>query len=118
MTRWKNGVQADMSDYIKREDAKNAVINVVGWESIANYLDEMSKHFSTKDNYYYDALMDAEDAIDDLPSEDVAPVRHGRWITDEEDDGWVWSKCSECGYHMLATHRYCPNCGARMDGEK
>ena len=121
-----------MSDYIKREDAKDAVINVVGRESIARYLDEMSKHFCTKDNDYYDALMDAEDAIDDLPSADVAPVRHGHW---EDVDRMqmhdlhgvlTWGnsfKCTECQFKTFAVeghmsqYNYCPNCGARMDGE-
>ena len=116
-----------MSDYIKREDAKDAVINVVGWESIANYVDEMSKHFCTKDNEYYDALIDAEDAIDDLPPADVAPVRHGHWqITDAYPHNVY---CSECHTKYAQTHwavwddgslprRFCPNCGARMDGEE
>lgn len=119
-----------MTDYIKREDAKDAVINIVGWESIARYVDEMSKHFSTKDNEYYDALMDAEDAIDDLPSADVAPVRHGRWIETSYDE----YTCSVCGKNVsdeifyaigpedresasMGVANYCPNCGAKMDGD-
>lgn len=119
-----------MSDYIKREDAKDAVINVVGWESIARYVDEMSKHFCTKDNEYYDALIDAEDAIDDLPPADVAPVRHGRWIEyGENKDGTHNICCSVCdGFFKSKGHanscytrnkyRYCQNCGARMDGDE
>lgn len=106
-----------MTDYIKREDAKDAVINVVGWDSIARYVDEMSKHFCTKDNDYYDALIDAEDAIDDLPSEDAAPVRHGRWevIDAEEPRRYGCSACKRLSWHM---DNYCPYCGARMDGKK
>ena len=105
-----------MSDYIKREDAKDAVINVVGRESIARYLDEMSKHFSTKDNDYYDALMDAEDAIDDLPSADVAPVRHGSWVVidAEEPRRYGCSECKRLSWHM---ENYCPCCGSKMDEE-
>ena len=121
------------NDYIKREDAKDAVINVVGRESIARYLDEMSKHFSTKDNDYYDALMDAEDAIDDLPSADVAPVRHGMWVDVDRmqmhdlHGVLTWGNsfmCTECSFKTfaveghMAQYRYCPNCGARMDGDK
>ena len=119
-----------MTDYIKREDAKDAVINIVGWEKIAKYVDELSKHPSTKDIDYYDALIDAEDVIDDLPSADVAPVRHGRWIGTEYDgyaNGFpVYDvyECSECGMEYDSTddgeitHNYCPNCGAKMDEEK
>ena len=111
-----------MTDYIKREDAKDAVINIVGWEKIAKYVDEMSKHPSTKDIDYYDALMDAEDAIDDLPSADVAPVRHGRWVESFKvnapptlKERWI---CSWCGnVQTYGATGYCPNCGAKMDEE-
>lgn len=50
---------------------------------------------------------------------DVAPVRRGRW---EKCDN-LKPKCSVCGeYHLYAWSdyrkcNYCPNCGAKMDGE-
>lgn len=60
------------------------------------------------------------DGIDNLPSADVAPVRHGRW--EKNDDGiMIWWECSEC--HLNAwydgdnLYDYCPNCGARCDLE-
>ena len=47
---------------------------------------------------------------------DVEPVRHGPWINDIGYAGWT---CSECGDHEgNKTDKYCPNCGARMDGEE
>lgn len=116
-----------MSDYIKREDAKDAVINIVGWEKIAKYVDEMSKHPSTKDIDYYDALMDAEDAIDDLPPADVAPVRHGHWVFNQDDMTLHCSRCDEvfrfeetekdeC-LDFMEYAKYCLACGAVMDEE-
>lgn len=51
------------------------------------------------------------------PAADVAPVVHGRWI----DDGSGIIICPECerGYNLHAKYtHYCPNCGAKMDGEK
>lgn len=57
---------------------------------------------------------------------DAEPVRHGEFIGKEYDgydDGnpvyceWV---CSECGCVFEdeePKYRYCPNCGAKMDGE-
>ena len=77
-----------MSDYIKREDALNA----------------LREYPVTK----------LKTAIRRLPSADVAPVRHGRW---EKNDDYT---CSLCGYRMVigdGAYNYCPNCGARMDGE-
>lgn len=55
----------------------------------------------------------------DLP--DAEPVKHGRWI-ENSDPGQNINEhymCSECGctFHNWANDNYCPNCGARMDGE-
>lgn len=55
-----------------------------------------------------------------IPAADVAPVVHGRWIAD--GDGYHWTyNCSICawkdGYPFNERHNYCPNCGARMDGD-
>ena len=56
-----------------------------------------------------------------LPSENVAPVRHGRWI-----DKGEYAVCTECdgrsgtqydGVEPIPlTTQFCPNCGAKMDG--
>lgn len=57
------------------------------------------------------------------PTVDVEPVRHGRWgackIVGYDGLHAVYATpCSECGEY---THEYykpfCPNCGAKMDGE-
>ena len=54
--------------------------------------------------------------INNIPAADVAPVVHGRWI----EDGSGIIICPKCnrGYNLVPqfTH-YCPNCGAKMDGE-
>lgn len=69
--------------------------------------------------------------IDAFPAADVAPVRHGRWVDAYGVDtvgmvnGVPWSDCtcSICGEYLTgsgeypAKGNYCPNCGARMDGE-
>ncbi len=64
-------------------------------------------------------------AIGELPSADVAPVRHGRWLPIVSYNNTY--KCSECGrllvditdgLKMVAKHYpYC-HCGAKMDGER
>ena len=66
-----------------------------------------------------------ESDIDIQPTVDAVPVRHGKFIGTEYDgyaDGspvyYEW-KCSECGCIFEddePTYKYCPNCGARMDG--
>ena len=49
--------------------------------------------------------------------EHYAPVRHGRWV-DNCIPGSMLSACSVCGFPCGAySFFYCPNCGARMDGD-
>ena len=53
-----------------------------------------------------------------LPIADVAPVVHANWI-ERFDNNDKWLMCSNCHgeqEYRQAT-KYCPNCGARMDGE-
>ena len=84
-----------MTDYIKREDALKVVDDIV---------------------------CDADDAertcdrIIDLPSADVAPVRHGRWEVVDAEEPRRYG-CSECKRLSWSMDNYCGNCGARMDGE-
>ena len=67
----------------------------------------------------FDCLMNENRAID--TSADVAPVRHGRWIEHKHfhHDHYIDStyECSECKVEEPLTSDYCPNCGARMDGD-
>lgn len=85
-----------MAEYIEREDAINA-ISIVHGELIE--------------------IGEVVDILDEIPAADVHPVKHGRWILDNPQ--YLLSHCSECrcfnsiGYKW----KYCPNCGARMDGE-
>ena len=52
---------------------------------------------------------------------DVAPVRHRRWIIIETLCGGgkerKYYRCSECNKANVIRSNYCPNCGARMDGD-
>ena len=57
-------------------------------------------------------------AIDEQPTIDAEPVRHGKWIyhIDSESIGETWI-CSECNGEELCKTKFCPHCGARMDEE-
>ena len=52
----------------------------------------------------------------DAPAVDAVPVVHGRWEDDGEDHRY--HTCSVCNYMTIPRYNYCPNCGARMDGDK
>ena len=67
--------------------------------------------------------------VEDFPSADVQPVRHGRWVdTEPNKRDWDYRKngmayyCSCClhraGKEKHKTYKYCPWCGAKMDKEK
>ena len=59
----------------------------------------------------------------DAPTVDAEPVRHGKWRWDfGSDDVRTHWYCSECNHAYFEPftdkfYKYCPNCGARMDGE-
>lgn len=81
------------------------------------------EHFDTYADYSH-----AFDMIDNAPTIDAEPVRHGRWLPKhhyiagyEFVSGHI---CSECGNDALNAEGddfltdFCPNCGARMDAER
>ena len=112
-----------MDEYIKREEAVDAVLDAYFNTPKTNLIGKL----------FYNAILELQPA-------DVEPVKHGRWEWFEEwsystpehsaecdDCGW---RCSECktkledmvnGYYddsyEVPQLNYCPNCGARMDGE-
>ena len=60
-----------------------------------------------------------------VPSADVTKVRHGIWLYwDELHGGNTPAKnvlgvfCSECKRQSDSKTHFCPNCGAKMDGEQ
>ena len=64
--------------------------------------------------------MQTRQAINNAPTIDAEPTKHGRWILNSQ----YGTECSECGTAMFEIvgapyttfePNYCPNCGARMD---
>lgn len=53
------------------------------------------------------------DLIDELPT--IDPVKHGKWTEINIKD--YKALCSECGTWSPVMGKFCPECGARMDGE-
>lgn len=52
--------------------------------------------------------------LEEADDADVVEVKHGEW----EVYGLRNPQCSLCrGYH-ISKDNYCPNCGAKMDGER
>lgn len=65
----------------------------------------------------YDGEFVDKYSIDNLPTIDAVPVRHGQWETNSDrPDTLICSVC-KCGFDMWKhdPHNFCPNCGAKMD---
>ena len=98
-----------MTEYIKREDAIDAVLDV---------------YYNTPDIDLSGERLEA--AILNIPAADVAPVRHGRWIQPHWKNSNYCCNCSECGREAMhrdyqwdknGIYPLCPHCGAYMMGE-
>ena len=65
-----------------------------------------------------DGIFRVNESIDNLPS--VQPkAKVGYWI---KSSNGMFAECSDCGkhgeYELLKQYKYCPNCGAKMEGTK
>lgn len=65
-----------------------------------------------------------ENAIENAPTIEAEPIRHGEWAVDTiYPSGVKKFHCSVCGqertvhekYEGVFRQNYCPNCGAKMD---
>ena len=55
------------------------------------------------------------DEIESLPT--IQPeVRRGRWTKDGCEHKYFYYRCSVCGVDNDGRTKFCPNCGAKMDG--
>lgn len=97
-----------MVEYIRREDAEKTA-SKYGCDNGS----ALGVHSGLADCIAYE--------IAKLPAADVAPVRYGRWKLNQHYGDY---ECSVCGNGDVITPffytlkmKYCPNCGAKMDGE-
>ena len=88
-----------MAEYIERGEFIKSVKDIPMWGSVAAML------------------------ADSIPAADVAPVVHARWEPCFDENcrcRWGFGKCSNCGQeyyaHAIDHYKYCPICGAKMDG--
>lgn len=88
------------NEYIKRDDVLKIISDV--------------RLMSTG---HTDNLSEVVECISNLKAEDVAPVRHGKWIDMQvrHNHALICSVClGDTG--VLYEYKVCPNCGAVMDG--
>lgn len=113
-----------MSEYIEREELVRQII--CNMDEFIGAPDDVLKH-DEQCNY-------AIFCVESAPAADVTPVVHAMWIPSESDfddddtlfdvEEWCDWQCSACREDicyddpmpMRLLPKYCPNCGAKMDG--
>lgn len=99
-------------DYISRDDVLRNLIEGDGD-------DEFTEGYNFAVNEY-------REKIKAMPAAGVQPIKYGRWEYYKNNGIFDTHKCTLCGekYEMYmdieptTIYKYCPNCGARMDGEQ
>lgn len=74
--------------------------------------DKLKAHYAWWNDDYKEIF---DSIIDQQPT--VEAVEHGHWEEARRDFTLPTGFCSVCGSHQRITN-YCPNCGARMDGDE
>lgn len=90
-----------------------------------NLIDKEQTYKELSEYYHHTAFIQhlaLSEALDRVPTVDAEPVRHGKWDYVTVVDEGFW-RCSNCGTPSEASgakllYKYCPFCGAKMDGEK
>ena len=88
-----------MAEYIEREAVEKFIEDGLNNQDVAKRFGHDAIEIMAEVHY--------------MPAADVAPVVHGAWqVTDR------FKAYSVCGYAFarLLPDKYCPHCGAKMDG--
>lgn len=98
-----------MAEYIERE-------------ALFKFADAIEQDFLTRNERPVFDLDGIRYLAQQLPSADVVPVVHGRWVQEKPNREVRCSLCSDIigvGDFDLCVEgfNYCSSCGARMDGE-
>lgn len=92
-----------MKEYIERE-------------AIIKLSKEIKDNFAPLHQKVIDAFIYNIDK--NIPTADVEPVRHGKWILAPYAEKCGNAYCSECNHFDWSDCKYCSECGAKMDGGK
>ena len=91
---------------------------LISFQKAIEKINERARETFTLDlgyEYYLGALHDVTDDLRQISTVDAVPVVHAHLIKPDP-----YGECSSCGYliDIRQEYNYCPNCGAKMDGER
>lgn len=118
-----------MSEYLERETAVNIADHAI-LEHPYDKDSQRPEEYSDYNQGWSDACNHIRARLAYVPAAGVAPVRHGKWkelnrtafvgidkFGKEIYRNLRYNTCSLCRNGSVSKLNYCPNCGARMDGE-
>lgn len=98
------------------------MVEYIDREQLLEHLQYLNNELPLVSEHDWGRALGYDEVIDEVkkyPSEDVQPVKHGRWINtmpNVEYKSFCQVKCSICE-SIEAYGNYCRNCGADMRGE-
>ena len=99
----------------------DALKKCMGCEDAVKYGNKTAEQ---QHNSYSTMMMyEIADYIDDMPTIEAEPVRYGEGKNENSRATSYLRLCSACGKITYfcgigCSYKYCPNCGAKMDGGK
>lgn len=103
-----------MSDYIDRDE-------------LIKHINDLPTWWGDGSGVYTFYPVEVMVSIGNAPAADVQEIKHGEWKSFNSEDTLYGSYyCSACGHGqdigmvipLTTEFKYCPNCGAKMDGGK
>lgn len=112
-----------MAEYINRKILVDLVLSKLKFMGDARIMNQNDEKVLSEIDGYEKAIYAVHELILDKDLiENVQPVRRGEWEEGYDDLLHCYNAtCSECGYissdllRISDSHKYCENCGARMD---
>ena len=102
-----------MAELIDREELRERIYSRFGRHS-TKVIATVEEGREMADWAFLEPFLNAAKTVD------AEPIRRGRWIFGESN-GHGWMKCDQClksQDYQTGVFSYCPNCGARMDGDE
>lgn len=105
-------------------------IRLIDATALKNEIHELTDSYIEQGTDYppYVVCNDIVSIVENAPSIDAVPLKHGKWIFGEFDGIGNLVKCSVCGFCRKSVdpklwmaypaHKFCGTCGAKMDGDK